>query len=468
MDLSKIQKIYMIGIKGVGMTMIAQYLAAQGKSVRGSDVAETFMSDEVLKKAGIDVLTGFDAERISSEYDLIIYSTAWDQHNAEVEAARRQGLRLIKEIEARAAIFNPHYGIAVTGTHGKTTTSAWLAFVLQKANMHPSAMIGATVPQLGGASLLGSSNYFVVEADEYQNKLRYLDPKMILLNNVEYDHPDCYPTRADYEKAFADFIERLPKSGILIVNFDDNTVRQLAETKSGGRVVSYALNAPADYMATEIQAEAGRQFFKVMLGGSDSLEPEEGETRDLGTFSIALSGKHNISNALAVIVAAIELGVDLLSLRTYLAEFSGTARRAQKMGSFRGVDIIDDYAHHPTEIRAALEGMRQRYPDKKLRAVFHPHTFTRTKALLSEFGTAFGQADEVIVLDIYGSAREEQGGISGLEVAQKIRGNGVKDVKFIPSLEEAEAYLRETVTDGDVILLLGAGDVFRIGEALIV
>lgn len=468
MDFSKINKIYMIGIKGVGMTMLAEFLTHQGKIVFGSDVAEEFMTDQVLKKAGIRVYEGFDAARIDGEYDLIIYSTAYTpETNEELRAALDGKVKTIKEIEGRAGVFNPHYGIAVCGSHGKTTTSAWLAYVLKAAGFDPNAMIGARVPQLGGESLLGSSNYFVLEADEYQNKLRYLEPHMVLLNNIDYDHPDYFKTVAEYEQAFADFVARVPKSGVVIANFDDPVVKRIVETNCSARIVSYSLAGSADYSARDISVHDGQQFFSVVLGNLDTATLEENETSDLGTFPIALSGQHNISNALGVIAACLEIGMELLPLRTHLAEFTGTARRMERMGSFRGVDIVDDYAHHPTEIRGTFEAIKQRYPGKKIRAVFHPHTFTRTKALLAEFGKSFAAADEVIVLEIYGSAREEQGGTSGLEVAEEIRKNGGKNVKFIATLADVECYLRESIGENEVILLLGAGDVFRIGERLI-
>ncbi len=467
MDFSKIKKIYMIGIKGVGMTMLAEFLRHEGKEISGSDVVETFMTDAVLAKADIPVYQGFSATQVPADVDLIIYSTAYTAlTNEEVAVALASSVPVITQIEGVAEVFNRHYGIAVSGSHGKTTTSAWLAFVLKEAGLDPNAMIGARVPQLGGESLHGRSNYFVLEADEYQNKLKYLEPKIILLNNIDYDHPDFFHSVAEYEDAFATFIARLPKSGILIANADDACIRTLVE-RCPAKVITYSLGASADYVAEEIEEHEGRQFFKVRLGTIDRSQFEENETDELGDFSIQLAGRHSVSNALAVIAASLELGVDLLALRRALGDFSGTARRLQILGEFKGALIIDDYAHHPTEIKATLEGLRKRYPNKKLRAIFHPHTFTRTKALLDDFAQAFVQADEVIVLDIYGSAREEQGGISGSDVAAKIQQGGKAEVRFIATLDLVEAYLRESASADEIILLMGAGDVFRIGERLL-
>lgn len=218
---------------------------------------------------------------------------------------------------------------------------------------------------------------------------------------------------------FADFIQKLPKSGCLIANSDDEIVRKLITQNLHCKVVTYGIHQDADYRATDIHYQNGKQYFNVVLKKSE--EVEENETNELGNFSISLSGQHNIQNALAIIVASLELGADLLLIRRYLSEFTGTARRLEILGEYKGAIIIDDYAHHPTEIQATVQALQQRYADKKIRVIFHPHTFTRTKAFLTEFGKSFSGADEVVVLGIYGSAREKQGGISSQEVVQEIK-----------------------------------------------
>lgn len=468
MDLTKVKKIYMVGIKGVGMTMLAEFLVAHNYQVRGSDTADVFMTDAVLAKSHITVYEGFSIEHLQDRPDVVVYSLAYSEDtHPELQEAKKQNLKMVSYSEALGAIFNSYYGVAVCGSHGKTTTSAWLGFVLWKALLHPNVMVGAAVPQYGGASLTGSSNYLIIEADEYKNKLQYLNPKMILLNNIDFDHPDYFLTIESYQKVFSDFIARLPKSGRLIANYDDEQIRHICEKGTDGEVISYALHTQADYMVENIRYQAGRQFFKVCLRSTDQQVSEENETNDLGDFSILLSGQHNISNAVAVIIAALEIGVELHLVRRYLGEFTGTARRMQVLGEYQEAIIIDDYAHHPTEIVATLEAISQKYSGKKIRVVFHPHTFSRTKALLTSFGKSFSQADEVIVLDIYGSAREEQGGISGAEVVQEIKRNGHEQVQFIPTLQAVENYLRSSAQAGEVIVLMGAGDVFKIGEQLL-
>ena len=322
----------------------------------------------------------------------------------------------------------------------------------------------------------------VIEADEYQNKLRYFQPKMVVLNNIDYDHADFYPTPADYQQAFIDFLAKIPTDGYLIANYDDPLIRRLAPVHCRGRIISYALDNAADYLAYDLKAVNGRQYFKVKMGIDldDIAEEDEKLSKlavsnagNLGDFSTSLPGRHNISNALAVLAASVELGLQLYKIREGIAEFIGTARRLEVLGQFQGATIIDDYAHHPTEIKASLAALRQQYPDFKLRVFFHPHTFSRTLALLDGFVNSFNEADEVGILKIYGSAREEAGGISGQELAQRITVNrakaGLKDeVSYFEDMARLDAYLRQSAKSGEVIVLMGAGDIFRIGQQLLV
>ncbi len=463
MDLSKIKKIYMIGIKGVGMTMLAEFLAHNGYEISGSDTAETFMTDKVLQDAGIQVHQGFAAEHLQEHFDLIVYSTAYTREtNEELKIAWEKKLKLASFAETLGAVFNTRFGIAVCGSHGKTTTTAWLGYVLQECVLKPNVMVGAQVPQFNGSSITGDSNYLVIEADEYQNKLQYFNPKIIVLNNIDYDHPDFFPDVASYEQAFIEFIFKLPKSGVLIANFDDPTIKKIAPAYCKGRIISYGKNKKCDYIISNIEWDGQKQFFKLQLKDDEGIS-------DIGEFAISLNGEHNVHNATAVIIAAIELNADLHLIRRSLESFTGTARRMQIKGKFNGAIIVDDYAHHPTEIKATLDSAKQKWPDKKIRVIFHPHTFSRTEALIDDFATSFSKADEVVVLDIYASAREAKGTITGSEVAEKIRTslNNKKEIRYIALLSEAEHYIRETAKDTDVIILMGAGDVFRIGDSLI-
>ena len=452
----------MIGIKGVGMTMLAQFFAENGVEITGSDVNEKFMTDKVLEKIGASITEKFDINNIPKDTDLIIYSTSYNKNtNIEVATVLTGKTKVLTYAEALGEVFNQKYGIAVTGSHGKTTTSAWLGYVLKEAGKNPNVLVGASVPQFNGAALVSKSDYMIIEADEYQNKFKSFQPKGVLLNNIDFDHPDFFKSQDDYNKVFIDFIKKIPKKGFLVANYDDPIIKKIAQVNCIGKVITYAINESADYVAYDIKQADDKQFFKVKLGVDDE------EDNELGDFSIGLIGKHNILNALAVIATCIELDVDLVEIRRYLEDFKGTARRMEIMGDYRGAKIIDDYAHHPTEIKTTLAGVKQLYKDKNIKVVFHPHTFTRTKAMINEFAESFNDADEIIVLDIYGSAREEHGGISSEDLVNKIKKQGKENVKHIATLKECENYLRENIERNDIVVLMGAGDVFRIGENLV-
>lgn len=464
----KIKSAYFIGIKGVGMTMLAQFLRQQGVIVSGSDVSETFMTDKVLRDAGVEVFAGFKATQVKPA-DLIVYSIAYDKkNNEEVSAlAKFKNSLVLNFSEAVGAVFSAHHGVAVCGSHGKTTTSAWLGYVLHKAGLEPNVLVGARVPQFKGSAISGKSKLFVAEADEYGNKLRYFAPQGVLLNNVDYDHPDYYKTKKSYLQAFIDFVKKIPKSGFLVVNVQDEQAIEAAKYCQG-RVFPYAVvstSAEAKYwgekgilVAYGATIKDGQQYFKIF--------------GQAGTFKIKLLGAHNIANALAVIAGALALGVEMLEIKKHLATFLGTARRSELLGTFNGVKVYDDYAHHPSEVQATIKAFREAYTDKHLVVFFHPHTFTRTKALFKNFIKSFSGVDFLGVLEIYGSAREKQGGISSKDLVAEIqKGNKLEknkqQVKYFKDLKAAEVYLRDNLKKGDLLLLMGAGDIFRVGEGLL-
>lgn len=437
-----IKSIYFIGIKGVGLTMLAQFLTRQGFKISGSDIKESFMTDKVLRREKIKVFSPFDVKNIPTKTDLIIYSTAYNsQNNPELafikkNPARFRKVKILSYPEALGEIFNRYYGIAVIGSHGKTTITAWLGYVLKRAGLDPSVLVGSYVPQFKGSALSGKSKYFIAEVDEYQNKLKYFKPCGVVLPNIDYDHPDFFKDKKAYARVFVDFVKKIPPRGWLVINGDNQEARQAAKF-CRGRVISYSEN----------------NFKKYNL-------------------KTVLPGRHNIQNAHAVMSAARLLGVSEKSAKRYLKDFTGTERRLQFLGRYRGAEIIDDYAHHPTEIKASLEAMRQKYRDKKIITVFHPHTFTRTKALFKDFIYSFVGTDELIILDIYGSAREKRGGVSSRQLADGIikfnRVHTVRQkVKTIMTIPQVTAYLRRRLKSGEVLLLMGAGDVFRVGERLL-
>lgn len=461
------RQIYMIGIKGVGMTMLAQFLQEEGNIVLGSDIVDSFLTDKVLSDHGIKVLAPFSVANLPPKPDLIIYSSAFNaQNNPELRLIekddRYQLIPRLSYAEALGELFSLRQGIAVCGSHGKTTTSAWLGYVLERAGKSPSVLVGSRVPQFKGSSLRGQSRLMVAEVDEYQNKLRYFSPQGVVLNNIDYDHPDFFKNEADYVQVFVDFIKKIPPTGFLVVNHRDILSRQVAK-KVKGQVLSYDISnngyngETVNYLAHSIYQKGGYQYFQI---------------NNLGEFKINLLGEHNIFNALAVVAAARQLKVSLKNIKKHLVGFKGTERRAQVLGAYRGAIIIDDYAHHPTEVKATLEGIRQRYPQRTLRVIFHPHTFTRTKALFNDFVSSFSLAKELVILNIYGSAREKQGGVSSAQLVKAIKAANLKvgikqQVSNLKDIETATKYLQQTISPNDLVLLMGAGDVFRVADGLL-
>ena len=471
-NLKKTKNIYLIGIKGVGMTMLAQFLAEKGNRVIGSDISDVFLTDKVLKKEKIKVLSPFCEENIPASIDLIIHSSAYSaENNVEMSYiknnySRFKNTRTLSYAAALGEVFNDYYGIAVCGSHGKTTTSAWLGYVLDKAGKSPSVLVGSRVPQFKGSSLLGKSKYFVAEVDEYQNKLKYFQPLGVVLNNIEFDHPDFFKDQADYTKVFADFIKKIPASGWLVINNRDEEIKKI-KRHCRGQVLTYDINhdsenvATVNYLAHNLRTEKEYQIFSV---------------NNFGEFKISLWGEHNIFNALAVIASARALKVSIPDIKKYLASFTGTERRGQILGEYKGALIIDDYGHHPTEIKTTLAGLRSRYPQKNIITVFHPHTYTRTRALFNDFISSFSASNELIVLDIYESARESasrrNGGVSSYELTTAIKKYNIKNklrqsVCYIPTLDEVANFLKKRLKKDDLLLLMGAGDVFRVGAEIL-
>jgi UDP-N-acetylmuramate--alanine ligase len=352
--------------------------------------------------------------------------------------------------------------IAVCGTHGKTTTSALLADVLRAAGTDPSAVIGSEIRSWGGSALVGQGPYFVIEADEYQNKLALYQPLGVILTSVDWDHPDYFPTVAAYEAVFVDFLTRIPRHGFAVVAGDQARAEFLSRDVAATRI-TYGFLPTNMVRAVEYRVvpEAERtdgvlQEFSVEYQGER-----------LGPYQLRLAGRHNVENALAVIAVALHLKLDRLAVQQGIAAFTGTKRRFEYLGERHGALVYDDYAHHPAEIQATLAAFRDLYPTRRLFVVFHPHTFSRTKALLEEFATSFELADGVVILDIYGSARELQGGVSARELVDRINHYTPDKAAYAPDRAVLTAEIARDMQSNDVIITMGAGDVWQVAEAIL-
>ncbi|MCA9364651.1 MAG: UDP-N-acetylmuramate--L-alanine ligase, partial [Candidatus Moranbacteria bacterium] len=422
------------------------------------DTTETFFTDQVLKDADIIVREGFKKENITKEIQLIIHSTAYNpKTHPEITEAQERGVPTMSYPQAVGEISKNFFTIAVAGTHGKTTTTAIIGSILKTANLDPSAIVGSRVNDWKGNALNGKGKYFVLEADEYQNKLKYYHPTFVVLTNVDWDHPDFFPTRESYEKVFADFLSRVPQYGCIVVCADDADAERIVRKSAHARVITYGYDQSSD----------------IVIKRNQQQERENGATFSLNTkqkkpeiFQTKLYGKHNTQNMTAAIIVARELGAKEESIQKAVAEFHGTARRFEKMGEKNGVTVFDDYAHHPTEIKATITAAREVCKDQKMVIVFHPHTFSRTQALMEEFSQSFDGADRVIILPIYASAREEGQNqtVSSQDLAMRINQYSKDKAVTVDTMDEAVTLIEKTTIENDVIITMGAGDVWRVGK----
>jgi UDP-N-acetylmuramate--alanine ligase len=458
-NLEKIKKIHIIGIEGAGTSALARIFKLSGKDVSGSDEGDHFFH-RMLKDLNIKIFHKFDGKNIDKNVDLIIYGTSFKpEKNQELAAALESGKPVITYAEGLAMVFNQKFGIAVCGTHGKTTTSAWLSYVLEKCGQDPSAVIGSRLINWQTNSRVGKGKYFVIEADEYQNKLRFYDPAAAILTSADWDHPDFFPTPDEYKKVFEDFVAKIPKHGFLVAWGDSRDVLDVIKTAKC-EVITYGFLEENIVRITDQESgimEGGKYYQKFNLAYKN---------QDRGQFEIQLLGKHNILNAVAVVAACMKLNIPVEDLETSLKEFQGTARRFEYIGMRNGAILIDDYGHHPEEIKATLSATRDRYPEKNIIAVFHPHSFTRTEALLQEFSQSFDDADEVIVLDIYGSAREKEGNVSSKDLVALINKYSHGKADHIPTIGEAVENLSGRVDEDDIVLAIGAGNVWEVADKL--
>ncbi|MGC9082486.1 MAG: UDP-N-acetylmuramate--L-alanine ligase [Anaerolineae bacterium] len=454
LSLHDVRHIHFIGIGGAGLSAIARVLMARGAVVSGSDLALSPVA-EALAREGARVYVGHRAENVAGA-DVVIASSAVREDNVEVQAARAAGIPVLRRAQVLGPLMEGHIGIAVAGTHGKTTTTAMIATILWEAGLDPTFIVGGTLVGSGVNARAGGGPHFVIEADEYDRTFLGLAPQIAVVTNVEHDHPDCYPTFEDFRAAFAEFVARIPPGGLLVACWDHPVAQELGRERQarGGRVVFYGRERGAAWTARRVHAN--------LSGGTDFYAVRSGRT--LGEVRLRVPGEHNVLNALAALAVAEEVGVPFPTARAALGGFRGVARRFEVKGEAEGVLVVDDYAHHPTEIRATLAAARQRFPGRPIWAVWQPHTYSRTKALLEEFAEAFDGADHVVVLPIYAARESDTLGVRSADVVARMRH---PDARAVGSREEAVALLGTEVRPGDVVLTLGAGDGDKVGEWLL-
>ena len=450
----KPQHLHFTGIGGIGMSGIAEVLINLGYTVSGSDQKLSPVTER-LAQLGATIYEGHSAENVEGAKALVV-SSAVDDENPEVQEARRMQIPVIPRGELLAELMRLKYGIAVAGSHGKTTTTSMIATVLNHAGKDPTVVVGGKVSAMGGSNArVGRSDFLVVESDESDRSFLKLAPILAIVTNIDREHLDCYSSLDDIREAFIEFINRIPFYGAAILCLDDENVQSiLPEVKR--RTITYGRSAQANLEAVEVSCGASASDFRLRFRRSV----------DLGCFHLPVPGEHNVLNAMAAVATALELEIPPAEIQAGLATFSGVERRFQLRGEERGVAVIDDYGHHPTEIRATLAAARL-CGYGRIIVLFQPHRYTRTFYLMDEFARSFHQADSVLLLDIYAASEKAIEGVTAEALAERMRQFGHGSVEYVGTIEKGVEAILEVVNPGDVVMTLGAGSVSQAGDMIL-
>ncbi len=457
---AKIQRIHFVGIGGIGMSGIAEVLLNLSYKVSGSDLRNSAVTQR-LASLGATIFEGHRAENIAGA-EVVVTSSAIAKENPEVTDAHKLHIPVIQRAEMLAELMRLKYGIAIAGMHGKTTTTSMVAAVLAAGGLDPTVVVGGRVDAMGSNARLGKSQYLVAEADESDRSFLKLSPILSVITNIDREHMDCYRSMRDVKKTFLDFMDRIPFYGMIVACNDDPLLRRvLPEVQR--RTLTYGTRRGSDFQIKIPTAPA--QNAQEMGRPLSHFAVRYGE-KDFGEFTLHVPGVHNILNATAAIAVGIGLDVPVEFIRTALDQFRGVDRRFQLRGHAAGVTVIDDYGHHPTEIKATLAASRQ-CGYGKIHVIFQPHRYTRTRDLMAEFTTAFSDADSLYLLDIYAASEKPIEGITAETLAQKIRDASGKPVTYVASFADAAAAAARAAQQGDMILTLGAGSVSQLGPMIL-
>lgn len=465
-DFNKIKKIHFIGIGGIGLSAIAKLMLVQGKNVSGSDANDSEILED-LRKLGAKIFIGQNAENLSDGAELVIYALAIPANNSERAKAEKINMPMLTYPEALGMLYNDKFGIAICGTHGKSTTTSMTSLVLVDGGLDPSVVVGSKVPEFGGNLRIGRSKYFVIEACEYERAFLNYYPKIVVLNNIELDHTDYYKNIEDFRNAFEEFTGHLPEDGVLILNGDgeEMTNFQYQMTNqfqnSNVKIISFGFGASVDVRGYNIKIEVGKVKFKVKY-----------KDKDLGEFILKVPGKFNVYNALAAIATGLHLGININKIKKSLADFGGIWRRFEVKGEYNNATIVSDYAHHPTAVKSTIEAAREFYPGRRIVAVFQPHQHNRTKMLYQDFLKSFDSADVLILVEIFDVAgREEKKdqNVSSRGMAEDLRKRNKKlspNIFYAANLAETRKMIDEKIQEGDIVLIMGAGDIFKVADEI--
>ena len=445
--------IHFVGIGGIGMSGIAELLLNLGYEVSGSDTKASDITER-LKGLGGAIHTGHSAEHVSGA-DVVVVSSAISVENPEVNAAHQLAIPVIPRAEMLAELMRLKYSVAVAGAHGKTSTTSIVAAVLGEGRLDPTVVIGGKLKGIDSNAVLGMGDFIVAEADESDGSFLKMSPTIAVVTNIDREHLDFYKDLEDIKNVFFDFIDRIPFYGLAVLCLDNEPIQDLIP-KIKKRFTTYGMSAQADYQARNIRAQGLKTRFTLHHQGED-----------LGDIMLNLPGLHNVYNAMASIAVGFELNIPFETIKSALETLEGVQRRMEVKGVAQGITVVDDYGHHPTEIKTTLQAVKESWPDKRIILAFQPHRYTRTRALFDEFSRAFYQSDLMVVMPIYSAGENPINGVDSSRLCEEIKAHGHKEVICMDEMESALSYLKDVLRSGDLLLTLGAGDVWKVGTAIL-
>jgi UDP-N-acetylmuramate--alanine ligase len=450
-----IKKLHFVGIGGIGMSGIAEILIDQGFTITGSDRAASD-NTERLEGLGARVYIGHDAKNLEPDVDAVVYSSAVrTEENPETREALQRKIPVIRRAEMLAEVMRLKYGIGIAGTHGKTTTTSMVSLVLMEGGVDPTVIVGGRLHGLAGSNArMGKGEFIVVEADEYDRSFLSITPTIAVLTTLETDHLDCYRDLEDIKGAFIQFVNKVPFYGFVVLCLDEPALQDIMP-RIKKKIITYGLNGQADLQAVDLIHKQNKTRFTVLRGNTE-----------LGEIELQLPGKHNVQNALAAIAVGLELNVPFAQVKAGIEKFTGVFRRWEVKAELQGLTIVDDYAHHPTEIKATLSGVKAGWR-RRVICVFQPHLYSRTRDFYDEFGRSFFNADVLVLTDVYPAREEPIQGVSGELIANAAREFGHKQVHYVPDKKNVPDFLMSIKQEGDIIITMGAGDIWRFGEQFI-
>ena len=449
---SSIRKLHFVGIGGIGMSGIAEILLDQGFKVSGSDRALSEVTER-LQNLGASIFEGHRASNIVNDVDTVVYSSAVQPDNQEILEAQRRKIPIVRRAEMLAEVMRLKYGIGIAGTHGKTTTTSMTSLVLMEGGLDPTVIVGGKLSGLGGTNArLGRGEFIVVEADEYDRSFLSISPTIAVLTTLETDHLDCYRDLEDIKSAFIQFANKVPFYGFVVLCLDEPALLDIMPSLSKKKIITYGLNPQADVQAVDIRHKDNTTTYTIIRAN-----------KELGTITLQVPGKHNVQNSLGAIAVGLELGVPFEKIKSGIEKFAGVYRRWEKKGEVNGIAVYDDYAHHPTECRATLSGVKSGWR-RRVVCVFQPHLYSRTRDFYEDFGKSFLLSDVLVVTDIYPAREEPIQGVTGELIVNAAKQFGHKDVHYVADKKQVPAFLKTVVKPGDIVITMGAGDIWKYGE----